>query len=59
MKVAAPVHAAGLAGGLRGGMEPTLPNWAFAGVPVGLGLTVLATWLPLRAGGRSLEATEF
>ncbi len=58
--MAAPLHAAGLAGGLRNsGGDPTLPGWAFAGLPVGLAAGALAVWLPLRAGARSLRATEF
>jgi hypothetical protein len=36
-----------------------LPGWAYAGLPVGLLLTVVAVRLPLRAGLRSLERTEF
>jgi ABC-2 type transport system permease protein len=57
--MAGPVHAAGLAGGLRSGTDPTFPLWAFAGVPAGVLLAMVAVWLPLRAGGRALEATEF
>lgn len=58
--MAAPLHAAGLANGLRNsGGDPTLPGWAFVGLPLGLVAGALAVWLPLRAGARSLRATEF
>ncbi|MGL4422602.1 MAG: putative ABC transporter permease subunit [Gemmataceae bacterium] len=35
------------------------PLWVYAGVPVGLLFAALAAFLPLRAGVRSLERTEF
>jgi ABC-2 type transport system permease protein len=52
-----PLHAAGTAAGLSG--ENGLPGWAFAGLPVALGLAVVATIVPLRIGGRHLRAVEF
>ncbi len=55
---AGPVHAAGMARGFSGSDE-ALPMRAFLGVPVALVLGLLAVWLPLRAGGRALRATEF
>ena len=36
-----------------------MPWWAYAGLPIGIALTALATWLPLRAGAKALEETEF
>ncbi|MFO0851257.1 MAG: hypothetical protein U0871_22280 [Gemmataceae bacterium] len=57
--MAGPVHASGLARGLGGMAGGEFPAWAFAGLPVGLAAGGLAVWLPLRAGGRALEATEF
>jgi hypothetical protein len=57
--MSAPLHAAGLAQGFKGGNDRAVPPWAYAGVPVGLVLASLAVWLPLRAGGRALDATEF
>ena len=57
--MAVPLHAAGLAQGFKGGADRAAPLWAYAGVPVGLALTAVAVWLPLRAGGRALDATEF
>ncbi|MEZ6140493.1 MAG: hypothetical protein R3B84_07975 [Zavarzinella sp.] len=36
-----------------------LPWWAFAGMPVGLIATILATWIPMRAGIRNLRTIEF
>jgi ABC-2 type transport system permease protein len=56
---AAPLHVAGLARGLGGQAGQQFPPWAFAGLPVGVAAGVLAVWLPLRAGRRALEATEF
>lgn len=56
--MAVPLHAAALANKFQGGTGE-LPGWAFAGIPVGLLLTVLGVWLPLRAGARALRATEF
>lgn len=56
--MAVPLHAAALASKFQGGGNE-LPGWAFAGIPVGLLLTVLGVWLPLRAGARALRATEF
>ena len=57
--MSAPLHAAGLAHGFHGGIDRPAPGWAYAGVPVGLVLATVAVWLPLRAGGRALDATEF
>jgi len=37
----------------------TLPKWAFAGLPLGLAMAVLAVWLPMRIGGRTLRKMEF
>ena len=53
-----PIHSAVLANKFQGG-PADLPAWAFAGIPVGLALTVLGVWLPLRAGARALRRTEF
>jgi ABC-2 type transport system permease protein len=36
-----------------------LPPWVYAGLPVGLLLGAIATWLPLRAGAKALRETEF
>lgn len=57
--MSAPLHAAGLAQGFKGGSDRAVPLWAYAGVPVGLALAAFAVWLPLKAGGRALDATEF
>lgn len=57
--MSAPLHAAGLAQGFKGGSDRVVPLWAYAGVPAGLALAAVAAWLPLRAGGRALDATEF
>lgn len=38
---------------------PHLPLWIYAGLPVGVLLGILAAWLPMRAGARSLSTTEF
>ncbi len=60
-----PLHAAGLARSLPAVAEGELPArvdlpaWAWAGVPVGLLASAVATVVPLRAGVRSLRATEF
>ena len=55
--MAAPVHAAGVAKGY--GVNPDLPAWAYLGVPLGLLAGVAAVVLPMRAGARSLNETEF
>ena len=55
--MAAPVHAAGVAKGY--GVNPQLPPWAYLGVPLGLLAGAAAVVLPMRAGARSLNATEF
>jgi ABC-2 type transport system permease protein len=55
--MAAPVHAAGVAKGY--GVNPKLPPWAYFGVPLGLLVGAAAVVLPMRAGARSLNATEF
>jgi len=33
--------------------------WGFAGVPVGIALTVFCTIVPMRVGARNLRAIEF
>ena len=55
--MAAPVHAAGVAKGY--GVNPDLPAWAYLGVPLGVLAGVAAVVLPMRAGARSLNETEF
>ena len=55
--MAAPVHAAGVAEGY--GVNPQLPTWSYFGVPLGLLAGAAAVVLPMRAGARSLNATEF
>ncbi len=55
--MAAPVHAAGVAQGY--GVNPDLPKWAYFGVPLGLLAGAAAVVLPMRAGAKSLNDTEF
>lgn len=57
--MAVPIHVAGLRPALTDAVGREFPPWAFAGLPVGLLLGVLAVALPLRAGSRALRATEF
>jgi len=56
--MAVPLHATQLARAAAGGDRPINP-WAFAGLPVGLVMGVLAVVLPLRAGSRALRRMEF
>ncbi len=53
-----PFHVAQLARNVAGGNRQLNP-WVFAGLPIGLLLGVLAVWLPLRAGAKSLREMEF
>ncbi len=53
-----PFHVAELAKSARGMHLPVSP-WVFLGVPLGVGLGVVAVVLPLRAGARSLREMEF
>lgn len=39
--------------------DTTTPAWVYAGLPLGLLLTVLAAWIPLRLGRHALEQAEF
>lgn len=55
--VCGPYHAASAAALLQSSEH--LPWWAFAGIPIGLVLTVVATWLPMRVGMRNLCTLEF
>jgi len=55
--MAAPVHAAGVAKGY--GVNPELPTWAYFGVPLGFLVGAFAVVVPMRAGARSLNETEF
>ena len=55
--MAAPVHAAGVAKGY--GMNPVLPWWSYLGVPLGVLVGAAAVVLPMQAGARALDATEF
>lgn len=60
---AGPLHAAAVSmkysAGLFGGESAALPWWAFAGVPVAVAVAAVATYFPLRAGGRALRTVEF
>jgi ABC-2 type transport system permease protein len=53
-----PLHAAGAASAFGDGVGG-LPAWAFAGLPIALGLAIAATVIPLRIGSRQLQAMEF
>jgi ABC-2 type transport system permease protein len=55
--ICAPYHVAGARGLFSRGEN--YPLWAFVGVPVGLLMAVLAVWLPMRAGARTLRGMEF
>jgi ABC-2 type transport system permease protein len=54
-----PFHAAQLAQGIRNTADAPISLWVFAGIPVALGMGVVAVMLPLRAGARNLRALEF
>jgi ABC-2 type transport system permease protein len=56
--MAMPLHFAGLRATLSGGGS-FYPWWAFAGVPIALLATIIAVWLPLRAGSKNLREMEF
>jgi ABC-2 type transport system permease protein len=53
-----PFHAASAAANLDGGAG-AVPGWAFAGLPVAVGLAAAATVVPMRVGGRHLRTVEF
>jgi ABC-2 type transport system permease protein len=36
-----------------------LPVWVYAGLPAGVMLGAVATWLPMKAGAKALRETEF
>ncbi|MGL6074215.1 MAG: putative ABC transporter permease subunit [Fimbriiglobus sp.] len=55
--MAVPQHFAGVSQGF--GQNAAVPWWAYLGIPLGVCLGVAAVILPLRAGTRSLENTEF
>ncbi len=57
--MAGPMHAAAVMKHFAKNLEPGFPVWAYAGLPVGVLMAVIATVLPLRAGRRALETTEF
>lgn len=57
--MAGPLHAAALLDRLTPSDAPTLPPWIYAGLPIGLILTVGAAWISLRLGRRALEQAEF
>jgi ABC-2 type transport system permease protein len=54
-----PLHAAVALRHFQRLSGPGLPSWVYAGLPVGILLGVLATWLPMRAGAKALRETEF
>jgi ABC-2 type transport system permease protein len=53
-----PFHAASTTAAL-GNDHGALPWWAFAGLPVAIGIALGATWLPMRVGSRNLKQIEF
>lgn len=60
MLMSGPLYAAAVI--QRFGMKTdanTMPAWIYFGLPLGLILCVAAVYLPMRAGARSLRATEF
>jgi ABC-2 type transport system permease protein len=55
--ICGPYHAAGARGLFA--RDEGYPLWAFVGVPLGLLMAVLAVWLPMRVGARTLRRMEF
>jgi ABC-2 type transport system permease protein len=56
--VCGPYHAAS-AMALVAQRDDGLPLWAFAGIPFGIILASLATWVPMKIGIRNLRTIEF
>ena len=57
--LAMPMHIAAVLRYFNKLPEGVTPWWAYAGVPIGIAATMLATWLPLRLGAKALDETEF
>ena len=57
--LALPMHAAAVLRYLNRLPTGETPWWAYAGLPIGIAVTVFATWLPLRMGAKALNETEF
>lgn len=57
--MALPLHAAAVMRFFLKQPMEQFPWWAYAGLPVGIGMSAMAVWLPLRAGAKSLRETEF
>ncbi len=55
--ICAPYHIAGAQGYFM--RQEGYPIWAYAGVPLGIVMALLAVWLPMRAGARTLRGMEF
>lgn len=57
--MAGPLHAAAMLQHWNKSETATAPLWVYAGLPVGLVVSALAAWIPLRLGRRALEHAEF
>lgn len=57
--MAGPLHAAAVMRNFGKLPDGAFPNWVYAGLPFGMLLAALASWLPMRAGRKALESTEF
>ena len=44
---------------LAAGSSAGIPFWAYGGLPVAIGMAVVATWLPMRVGVRNLRQLEW
>ena len=57
--LAVPMHVAAMLRYVNQLPKGETPWWAYAGLPIGIAVTVLATWLPLKLGAKALNETEF
>jgi ABC-2 type transport system permease protein len=57
--MAGPLHVAAVQAHFAKDLGRSFPWWIYAGLPAGIVIAMLATWLPLRMGRKALEATEF
>ena len=57
--MAVPMHAAAVMKHFQKITTVGFPWWAYAGLPVGVAIGIVATILPMRAGAKSLKTVEF